>query len=853
MSAEEPALSLPEMTAVSARASPRPHANPEAPAPKPQQPSQEKFYSMAAQIKLLLEIPEKIWSSMEVSRYLHATQLYLLCCYLHKLLQLESSSSRHSPVLSRFPILIRQVAAASHFRATILHESKMLLKCQAVSDQAVAEALCSVMLLEESSPRQALTDFLLARKAAIQKLLNQPHHGKGVGVLQDEMKLCSWFKHLPASVVEFQPALRMLAHPISQEYLKDTLQKWIHVCNEDIRHGIGGLLMYVTSTKGLAGIRDAVWGLLANELTHRSWDVVCRRLLDKPLLFWEDLMQQLFLDRLQTLTKEGFDSISSSSKELLVSALQELESSSSASSKHIHFEHNMAVFLWSESPSDLPSDAAWVSVSSRAPFPGSGLSMKAQAVSPCVQSFCSALDSKLKVKLEDLLAYLPSGDPSPHQDAPPPAAESCTFDRFADAETVQETLRTHSVAWIQDITDCIQAELQSIEQAIQGQQDVLDGAKLHSALFMARLCQSLGELCPHLKQCILGRSGSPERPTRDSRALKKQGKGKAQEVLPTQARWQDVKELLLQRSVTGYRVWGSAVVRVLVHGFAQSLLVDDAGSVLATATSWDELEIQEEAESGSSVTSKIRLPVQPSWYVQSFLFSLCQEINRVGGHALPKVTLQEMLKSCLVQVVAAYERLSEEKPVKKEGAFPMTQNRALQLLYDLRYLSVVLTAKGEEMKSGRCRQDPRVEKVADYLETLIDPFDLDVFTPHLHSNLNRLVQRTSVLFGLVTGSENQFTPRSSTFNSQEAHNILPLASSQIRFGLLPLSMTSTRKAKSVGRSMETAAQRQATPPALSRADDPRQAGSLFRQLVADEEDSAAPSLFKLGWLSSMTK
>lgn len=63
-------------------------------------------------------------------------------------------------------------------RSTILHESKLLLKCQAVSDQAVAEALCSIMLLEESSPRQALADFLLARKAAIQKLLNQPHHSR---------------------------------------------------------------------------------------------------------------------------------------------------------------------------------------------------------------------------------------------------------------------------------------------------------------------------------------------------------------------------------------------------------------------------------------------------------------------------------------------------------------------------------------------------------------------------------------------------------------------------------------------------------------------------------------------------
>lgn len=54
--------------------------------------------------------------------------------------------------------------------------------------------------------------------------------------------------------------------------------------------------------------------------------------------------------------------------------------------------------------------------------------------------------------------------------------------------------------------------------------------------------------------------------------------------------------------------------QVLIHGFTQSLLLDDAGSVLATATNWDELEIQEETESGSSVTSKIRLPTQVSTF-----------------------------------------------------------------------------------------------------------------------------------------------------------------------------------------------------------------------------------------------
>lgn len=45
---------------------------------------------------------------------------------------------------------------------------------------------------------------------------------------------------------------------------------------------------------------------------------------------------------------------------------------------------------------------------------------------------------------------------------------------------------------------------------------------------------------------------------------------------------------------------------------------------------------------------------------------------------------------------------------------------------------------------------------------------------------------------------------------------------------------------------------QVVPPALSRADDPTHPGSLFRQFVSEDEDST-PSLFKLGWLSSMTK
>ncbi|MEQ2213782.1 Golgi transport complex subunit 1, partial [Xenoophorus captivus] len=174
------------------------------------------------------------------------------------------------------------------------------------------------------------------------------------------------------------------------------------------------------------------------------------------------------------------------------------------------------------------------------------------------------------------------------------------------------------------------------------------------------------------------------------------------------------------------------------------------------------------------------------------------------------------------------------------------------LLFDLRYLHTTLSSRLEEGKTSRSQQDPRFHKICDWLESFIDPFDLDVFTPPLNANLNRLSQRTSVLLGLLTGSEKQFAPRNSTVNSQEPYNILPLASSQIRFGLLPLSMSNTRKSKSTSRGPDVS-QNLAPQSSTAGSDDSFQPGSLFRQLAHQDEDTTSPSLFKLSWLSGMAK
>uniref|UniRef100_A0A3Q1EY87 Conserved oligomeric Golgi complex subunit 1 n=1 Tax=Acanthochromis polyacanthus TaxID=80966 RepID=A0A3Q1EY87_9TELE len=448
-------------------------------------------------------------------------------------------------------------------------------------------------------------------------------------------------------------------------------------------------------------------------------------------------------------------------------------------------------------------DAGWVSVSQRGQQQQrSGLAMKTQALTPCVQNFCSVLDTKLKTRLDDLQHYLPSQDAG-SSCGPAEGCSASSFNRFTDSPAVEEALREGCQACVRHILSSIRSQLDAVSES-----------SLGSVLFMARLCQSMGQLCPNLRQCILGKQNASE--TKGiHRPGKKLSKARAAaEVSPAQARWAGLKEELLDCSMEAYRLWSSALSKVLLDEFGAALQAESAGEILTTVTNWEDLEIQEEAESGSSVTSRIRLPVQPSWFVQSLLFQLCVEVNRVGGHALPRPTLQELLQTCLTQVLDHYHRTIRED-------------------------------KKEDKGITGCTMCSRFHEICDWLESFIDPFDLDVFTPPLNANLNRLSQRTSVLLGLLTGSEKQFVLRSSSVNSQEPFNILPLASSQIRFGLLPLSMSNVRKSKS-SRSSEPPLQ-------LSSADDGFRPGSLFRQLADQDEDSAAPSLFKLSWLSGMAK
>ena len=103
--------------------------------------------------------------------------------------------------------------------------------------------------------------------------------------------------------------------------------------------------------------------------------------------------------------------------------------------------------------------------------------------------------------------------------------------------------------------------------------------------------------------------------------------------------------------------------------------------------------------------------------------------------------LHELVTSLSHGVLLTHEKLVQEHKSN------LTQNQALQILFDLRFMMSILTGRGENESS---EFPDRLDQVTDTLESCVDPFDLDVFSPHISTNLNRQLQRCGVCVTINT-------------------------------------------------------------------------------------------------------
>ncbi|XP_048738272.2 conserved oligomeric Golgi complex subunit 1-like isoform X1 [Ostrea edulis] len=673
-----------------------------------------RFYGIASQIKFLLDMPEKIWSALDEEDYLTATRHFLLSRHIHTSLQLESQQSGN--LLTLFPVLTRQWAAISHFRTTILQGCRNVLKQAGAKDEQIARALCSIIVLEDSTPRQVFNEFLLARTAAVQQLFHPSHQNASVkdqislivqlitttvhqihtvfyspeipsdipcnlllsiltkvtsekqqdsGLLETPGSMSA--RCLPKSVLEFVPTLRSHAVPVSVQHLQDNCQQWINTCMNNVTSGVGKLLSFVNTVKRLADIRNEVWLYLKQDSSMQAWDSVCLRILNKQLSIWHGFLQPLFINRVKALIKFQLDTSTELTKRQITKVVMAIGSTEEGSLA----DTDLAGYIWRESPGDIPANMSWTNATSRSTSdnPG-GLIMKAKAFTPVIQSLCKTYDEKLQGMLQDSLSYLSLSASEEGSEMSQP------FDRLSDTDALCEHIQTTCTTCLEELLKCLMEHLELWEKSLQEiADDGINQLTQDKVLLVGRLCTAIGDMVPTLQQCIMGKSAILG--TDSGRGHKKQSTQSSSKTSENNA-WAGTKGMLCSCHKEAYRIWLDHLTQTVVSRFRNAVCSREHRDALIHCTRWDEVNIEEETEDGKKITSKIKVPMQASWYVQDLLYSLCREINRVGGHAVQRGTLQQLVFKVSDEIMKCFEEvISKSKKNDKDSC----NNKAQYILF----------------------------------------------------------------------------------------------------------------------------------------------------------------------------
>nr|CDS18664.1 oligomeric Golgi complex subunit 1 [Echinococcus granulosus] len=132
---------------------------------------------IASQLKLLLDIPEMIWSALDEMDYTGAVEFFLLGRHLSVKMHLtgEAMAAHVNPRV----LVKRQWAALDDIENTIASACRKQLALPTVSDEILAQALTALLVLEDQTMRTALDEFLSGRTTALSCILGVDEVSKG--------------------------------------------------------------------------------------------------------------------------------------------------------------------------------------------------------------------------------------------------------------------------------------------------------------------------------------------------------------------------------------------------------------------------------------------------------------------------------------------------------------------------------------------------------------------------------------------------------------------------------------------------------------------------------------------------
>ena len=773
-----------------------------------------------------------------------------------KNLSLDGTTS-YSPVLLWFPMLGQQAQAVGNLHAAILKECHVQIKNHFLHIEKLAEALCSIIILEKKSVAEALHVLLQARLSVLKETLGLKSHSKlvnvgtkacicdGVSIFRQTVlqifdlfcgpndgmvlslltkcslesdQFCSffskgdssktWAKHLPKTVASFFISeSKEVMTALDRQVLQSFCLTWFAETEGEMTRGIQELLKFTTSAKDLSNIRSALIEVLeladdkAKDLTEDftdpdevasskkdPWLTACSVVFNREIFLWNDVLSKLFLEKIKQIIEETFVKLLECSKTIF----------SLASMENVKFE--MGSYVWLEHDSDIIPNMAWNQWQTRKQGKLSsqgGLSLKAAAVTPKIRTVCEKINKIMSQLLLDL-NYCAPGLAEEQQKPLSCIANiqpKLSITDQSESKAITEHLKASCCLFLKELLDHIIKQQNDLSKS-QHQVNI----SLDSVLHLSLLCRNFFDLCHSFQQCCCPKENVSQA------ALHRQFSGKArlERLNSVDSAWNEMVDSMIERSHNLMTIWCRAVLTDVIKPYKATLLSSAAnGNLISSVAVWDAITVEEENESGEKVTSQIKIPAAASVYTEQFLYSLCSYLNKVGGHSASRHTLRHLSQQALTGVYGAFSNARRTLSVgdaNLHGQSRVTgtpsQTWALQCLFDLRYVHSLLyqpTLETDDDKDVVTDSDDLTSytytELIDWLEGYVDPFDLDVFSPHLTRNIQRYVARTCVMLGMLSSPEKLSAGATQKLvtTSKDSHNVLPLAADCGRYVMIRFS------------------------------------------------------------------
>lgn len=599
------------------------------------------------------------------------------------------------------------------------------------------------------------------------------------------------------------------------------------------------LLSNITSAQVLAQVRDSVHEGL-NEVVNTpeiSWANVCQLVVGRDVDLWEVLCMGTFATRAREIVAHSFQTVD--------------------------FNGALAVLL--KTPSAGVGLGLWSAEGARDEKEITVIHNKAAGLSPNVNEFVHRFDTMLATCLADLahLTQLPQPNipPSPAPSPRPLASPRIPQSPIKAPQQVPNSVSTALEIYVQDrCFDGVTSFLGEVRKRLEVLQATIlttptepiipptaslasatplaEGETLNcvdEALLIAQAARALSLYSKQLSAALVPTNtptAYPSTPVTPTPSFRKKSTIEKVDDPTANSRLLTIKSTLRQSYLHGYVLWAKWVTVSHTQWLA-ACVRRDSWSDSMRRQGWEEHKVMIEGDEGTPAEEKLYLPFQPSPYVLEFLFAVCREIHRAGGHTIHRTALEYLARELAQAVLGLYDDVAhaQQGAISKEGG--------IQLLCDACFLVDVLSVPDAAMLAdedlrgimvgiphldqidasdtigvasqgtqGRLEQamawGRRVDKTIGMLKDLLDPIDLAFYEPHVKTFVVRCYQRCSVMFGALVQLHRAQDRYNKLFTlvfclinnycsppkvaSITDPNIIPLAKPTARFGYLPTSV-----------------------------------------------------------------